>query len=117
MKRKAGQTRGEAAVEKRLMRWTKEQPCCICDNPGPSIVDHMYGSTFRHNKRLIGMIALLPYCQTCDDVKTSGNHNTHLRILGSTQAALWHDHIYRYMRQCDDVIEQADIDAVGDWGR
>ncbi len=90
MQRKATKnTRAANADEKRFMAWVKEQPCCICHTPVPSIVDHMYGATFKHNKVLIGMWALLPYCPTCDEVKTLGSHNKHLEVFGMTQAQIY----------------------------
>jgi len=56
--------------EKKFQRWLKEQPCVWCDNPGPSIVDHCRGSTFKHLKVLIGHFFCLPHCVECDTKKT-----------------------------------------------
>ena len=114
MQRKATKTtRGPNAKEKAFMAWVKQQPCCICGTPGPSIADHMYGATQRHNKVLIGMWALLPYCQTCDAVKTGGSHRAHLASYGRTQAELWAVHV-----QLSPIQPPADvIAAIQHWGR
>lgn len=106
-------TRGPNATEKRLMEWVKAQPCCICHQPGPSIADHMYGSTFRHNKVLIGMLALLPYCPTCDQVKTRGSHRAHLQEFGKTQAQLWLEQLPRLPV----MVPPEAVEAIKDWGK
>lgn len=63
-------TRGPNAEEKRFQGWVKEQPCCWCGSESGSIVDHVMGSTFRHNKTLIGHWFVLPNCAECDYKKT-----------------------------------------------
>lgn len=116
MQRKAtNNTRGISAAEKRFQSWCKEQPCIICWLPGPSIVDHMYGSTFKHNKILIGMWALLPYCYEHDKTKTLGNHAHHLKEFGFTQAQLWSLLIERYPNR--EEIPYDVIEAIKSWGR
>ena len=45
------------------------------------LLEHCYGSTFRHNRTLIGMWALLPLCPTCDSVKTNGSHRAYLECF------------------------------------
>lgn len=89
MQRKATKnTRGANAEEKRFMAWTKEQPCINCDNPPPSIVDHVHGSCFKHNKVLIGHWFVIPLCIECDTVKTIGSCRGFINRFGSL-AALW----------------------------
>lgn len=63
-------TRGPNADEKRFQGWVKEQSCIWCQNPGPSIVDHCRGATFKHDKVLIGHWFVIPQCVTCDTQKT-----------------------------------------------
>lgn len=63
-------TRGPNAEEKRFQGWVKQQPCCWCGSESGSIVDHVMGSTFRHNKTLIGHLFVLPNCAECDYKKT-----------------------------------------------
>ena len=106
-------TRAANAAEKRFLRWVKEQPCCICDNPGPSIADHCEGSTFRHNKILVGMWYLLPYCYHCDQVKTQGSRRAHFNAFGVTQSTLWLDLVLRYPGEVPPEV----IQAVASWGR
>ncbi len=116
MQRKATKnTRAANADEKRFIAFVKECDCITCRNPGPSIVDHMYGSTFKQKKILIGMWALLPYCPVCDEVKTTQGRAAHNRLFGKTQAEL-----FNYFLQIvpsnlmppDDVVW-----AIADWGR
>lgn len=81
-------TRGANAEEKRFMAWVKEQPCCCCGMPGPSIVDHAMGATYKHNKVLIGHWYLLPLCYLCDQVKTQGSRRGFREAFGP-MADLW----------------------------
>jgi len=72
MQRKATkQTRGPNAQEKRFQSWLKERPCGYCDRSGPSIIDHARGSTFKHQKTLIGHIFCTLRCERCDFQKTT----------------------------------------------
>jgi hypothetical protein len=110
-------TRVPNADEKAFMRWVKEHDCCICGNPGPSIVDHMEGSTFRHNKVLIGMWALLPYCYEHDLVKTRGSHKSHFNTFGKTQAEIWEWVIFEYENETYKTAPDDVKAAIKDWGR
>lgn len=89
-RRSSKKTRAENADEKRFKIWVAEQPCIECGDY-PVIVDHMYGSCFKHNKVLIGMWALLPLCEQCDRVKTFGSANEYLKVFGRTQAQAWYE--------------------------
>jgi len=72
MQRKATKnTRGPNTLEKAFQGWLKERPCGYCGNPGPSIVDHARGATFKHQKTLIGHIFCTPRCERCDFHKTT----------------------------------------------
>lgn len=82
MQRKATKnTRGPNADEKKFQGWLKNRFCEWCSNPGPSIVDHCRGATFKHNKVLIGHILCLPQCVECDTQKT-----IHGKRLGNESA-------------------------------
>jgi len=73
MQRKStNKTRGANAKEKAFMVWVKTQPCSFCNHPSPSIADHVKGSTFRHQKRLIGHIFINSKCEECDKIVTFG---------------------------------------------
>ena len=86
MQRKATKnTRGRNAEEKRFQGWLKEHDCVWCGNPGPSIVDHCRGATFKHNKILAGHWFCLPCCVQCDTQKT-----IHGKRLGN-EAEKWMD--------------------------
>ena len=89
MQRKAtARTRAANAQEKAFMGWVKEQACCVCGNPGPSICDHVEGATFRHNKTLVGHWFLLPLCLEHDNAKTHANKRAFRDLFGST-SLLW----------------------------
>lgn len=107
-------TRGINAAEKKFMSWVKDQPCIQCGNE-PVIVDHCYGSTFKNNRILIGMWALLPLCERCDIVKTNGSHKAYLNRFGETQS----ESFTRLMTKTPDELKppQDVIDAVEDWNK
>jgi len=114
MQRKATRnTRGPNADEKRFAGWVKEHNCIQCGMPGPSIVDHMYGATFKRNKVLIGHRALLPLCVECDEVKTLGSARAYLNHFGETQAQSW----VRLVEHCPFDIPQDEYEAIMDWNR
>lgn len=119
MQRKATRnTRGPNAAEKRFMAWVKEQDCIACNAEGPSIVDHMYGATFKHNKVLIGHWALLPYCQQCDSIKTQGSHSKHLAWFGKTQAHFFAELLAVLWDANFDLLPPGEvIEAIQDWGK
>ena len=107
-------TRGPSAKEKRFISWVKEQPCIQCGRIGV-IADHMYGATFRHNRVLVGMWALLPLCETCDSVKTNGSHRTYLARFGETQAQSFK----RLLEDCPSKLMPPDDVklSIEDWNR
>lgn len=108
-------TRAANAQEKKFMKWVKEQPCAICNRQPPSIVDHMYGSAFIHNKVLIGHYALLPLCEIHDAVKTQGSHNAYLNEFGETQAETWVEQLNYVPIELMPSLDV--INAVMDWNR
>ena len=107
-------TRGITVKEKKFMVWVKSQPCIQCFEQSV-IVEHMYGSTFKHNRVLIGMVALLPLCDVCDSVKTNGSHRAYLQHFGETQAQSF----TRLMKTCPDDIKPSpeEIAAIEEWNR
>ncbi len=107
-------TRGVNADEKRFMSWVKEQPCIQCCIEGV-VVEHMYGSTFRHNRVLVGMWALIPLCQMCDNVKTQGSHRAYLDAFGETQAQSFK----RLLHDCPvELLPPHEVQlAIMDWNR
>ena len=101
-------TRGPNADEKKYQGWCKEQDCAWCGNPGPSIVDHCRGATFKHNKTLIGHQFCIPQCAICDTQKT-----IHGKRLGN-ESEKWLELQAEYPgpKAPDDVWL-----AIEDWGR
>jgi len=116
MQRKATKkTRGPNKDEKEFIKWVKTKPCIECGG-GPSIADHLYGSTFRHNKILIGMWAIIPLCYDCDRVKTNGSHNTYRETFGRTQAEAWQELIAESLEWTNRVPLEV-WQAIKDWNR
>lgn len=104
-------TRGPNAEEKRYQAWCKEQDCVWCGNPGPSIVDHCRGATFKHNKTLIGHLFCLPQCVKCDTQKT-----IHGKRLGNESEA-WFKEIGTYMAETEGSVCSYAHRAIVDWGK
>ena len=112
MQRRATKTtRGPNADEKRYQAWCKEHGCAWCVNIGPSIVDHCRGSTFKHNKTLIGHWFCLPQCGACDTQKT-----IHGKRLGN-ESDRWCSLIYQYIDDTGAVPPQDVHNSIMDWGR
>lgn len=107
-------TRAINADEKRFMSWVKDQQCIQCGSH-QVVVDHMYGSTFKHNRILIGMWALLPLCPICDDFKTTGSAKAYLREFNETQAQSYE----RLLSQCPgELLPPEDVrSAIKDWNK
>ena len=111
MQRKATKTtRGPDAQEKRFQGYIKSEPCCWCGNESGSIVDHIKGATFKHNKTLIGHWFVLPNCQECDQKKTVGGER-----LGD-YAQTWLDMVTDYECKYQECPSSEVIEAVKDWG-
>ena len=104
-------TRGPNADEKRFQGWLKEQPCVWCDNPGPNIVDHCRGATFKHNKVLIGHWFCLPCCVECDTQKA-----IHGKRLGN-EAAKWYVIDHEFLLDCKIEAPSEVGISILDWGK
>ena len=116
-------TRGPNADEKRFIKWTKEQDCICCAAPGPSIVHHCEGSTFKHNKVLVGHWFVIPLCVNCDRIVTQGSRRKLTDQFGP-QSTLWQWHSLRILRGRDfmmngpEFLPPAEVtEAILDWGR
>ena len=107
-------TRGANADEKRFQGWCKDQECSWCGNPGPSIVDHCRGATFKHNKTLIGHWFCIPQCVECDTKKT-----IHGKRLGN-ESLMWRnivDMLAHYSGPNWLNVPDEVYDSIMDWGR
>lgn len=116
MQRKASKnTRLANAAEKRFHAYTKESDCICCGNPGPSIVHHCEGATFKHNKVLIGHWFVIPLCLECDDVITQGSRKA-FRAQFGPQSSLWFKHVPLVMLQTTDLPKLV-VNAIGAWAK
>ena len=131
MQRKATKnTRAANAQEKKFHSWIKNQPCCVCSNPAPSIMHHCEGATFKHNKVLVGHWFCIPLCQTCDDVVTHGSRKAFREKFGP-QSELWRRVANSYEKEnkitpkrpcgggsiADSIIPFDVYYSILDWGR
>lgn len=118
MQRKATrQSRGYNAAERRHMAWVKERGVCMTDNRVNElgiIVHHCEGSTFKHNKVLIGHWFVIGLCETCDNCITHGSRKGFRERFGA-QSELWLKQFedYPYKDECPQEV----IDAIRDWGK
>jgi len=114
MQRKAtATTRGPNSAELKFRAWCKEHSCIVCGNPGPSIVHHAEGATFKHDKVLCGHWFLLPLCQPCDRVVTNEGKPAFRRATGTTQASLWFELVSKSPHQPPEDVQN----AIADRGR
>jgi len=112
MQRKAtNNTRGPNAEEKRFQAYTKQCDCIVCDCPGPSIVDHCYGATAKHNKVLVGHWWVIPLCLECDTIKTQGNAKRLISKIGMQFKDLWILHTLRHEK----LVPTDVLDAIADY--
>ena len=121
MQRKATKnTRAANADEKRFHKWIKEEceTCAACCQPNHRnlIVHHCEGSTFRHNKTLIGHWFVLGLCPSCDDIVTNGSKNKFRELFGS-QAGCWDSLIFEYKVLTGNHPPIEVRQAILNWGR
>ena len=118
MQRKATKnTRGPNAIEKAYHAWLKGQPCAYCNIPGPSIVDHARGATFKHNKVLIGHAFCTSKCEKCDSYKTQGSHKRHLEMTGKTESQAWIYQVIIFEIQTGKFFDFDIHRAIYDWAK
>ena len=106
MQRPKGKTRHANAEEKRYQGWLKEHPCVMCGQPGPSIVEHCRGSTFRQSKELVGHWYCISLCPTCDSGHKKGNYRLHNGDYVS-MSELWYGQVIGYSEQPPDEVVAA----------
>lgn len=118
MQRPRGKNRHANAEEKRWHAWLKERPCCVSGWHGVH-VHHMYGSTFTHNKVLIGHLACTPLHP---DFHT-GKYGIHTIGRSSwveahdRQAVLFEKEAHDYMSETGIELPNDAYHAILDWGR
>lgn len=90
------QSPGANAAEKRHISWVKNRGiCAACGDETPVICHHMYGSSFRINKILVGHWAVLGLCQVCDNIITRGSRKAFTEIFDK-QGVIWRNQIKEY---------------------
>ena len=113
MRKATKQSPSANADEKAYMRWLKEREICsACGIDGPVIVHHCKGSSFKHNKQLIGHMFCLGLCQRCDDLVTNGSIKRLEESAGQSQSQMWD----RDQSYYDGVIPRDLYDAIWDYG-
>lgn len=94
MQRKATKnTRGPSKAEKDFQAWLKEQPCCI-GGVGVTEVHHCKGSTFKHNKVLIGHWFCIPLSKDSHDQYHASTKR--FRLQWGLQSDLWLAQVKQY---------------------
>ena len=116
MQRKAtSNTRGPNSAERKHSTWVKcGNTCAACRRYSLLIVHHCEGSTFRHNKELIGHWFVLGLCQECDDVVTHSSRRAFRERFGP-QSEIWARQFERnpFKNECPAEV----VAAIKDWGR
>lgn len=116
MQRKRSKTtRAANSEERQFMAYTKTCACIVCGKPGPSIVDHCLGSTFKHLKQLCGPWFIIPLCERCDSFKSvpHGNIPRFVEMAGKRLYELWEKHIVKSPFKAPPEVHI----AIVDWGR
>lgn len=116
MQRKQSKTtRGPNAAEKRFQAYTKTSDCIVCGNPGPSIVDHCYGSICKENKILIGHWWVIPMCVNCDKMKSLGSTRGFISLIGKRLKVLWASHLSNYEASTGDFPPVDVVQSIEDY--
>lgn len=114
MRRPNGKTRQANQSERNFQGWLKEHVCCVSGDNGVE-VHHCEGSTFRHNKVLIGHWFCIPL--TTEKHKEYHSGTRAFRERHGMQADLWMN-VYQLYK--DDTGKKAPLEvvqAIADWGR
>lgn len=109
-------TRGPNAEEKRFQAWLKQRPCCVTGKPGPSIVHHCEGATFKHNKVLVGHWFCIPLSQEADDLVTNRSRKAFREFYGP-QSHLWSLEAFEYFSDTAINVPDEVTNSILDWGR
>lgn len=116
-RKRSPNTRHANANEKRFHAYTKESDCINCGRAGPSIVDHVAGATYKHNKVLIGHWFVIPLCVECDEVKTKGSNKVFVEKFGSSMAEFWLNHVINCSIKITGMMPKNVTDSIMDCGK
>ena len=118
MQRKStSKSRGPNADEKSFHAWLKNRPCCI-DGTWGAEVHHMYGSTFKNNKVLIGHWACIPLSENLHR-GPAGFHTNKSEWLqwNGPQSRLWLSEYTEYVEETDNECPSEVFASIMAWGR
>lgn len=111
-------TRHANADEKRYHSWIKESGhCAACREDRPVSVHHCMGSTYRHNKRLIGHIFCIGLCGECDEIVTQGSRREFTNKFGITQGEMWNYCSGLYLLDGGELYTLDDFNAIRECGQ
>ena len=109
------QSRGANAAEKAFHGWLKERTCCTCGN---ELVNchHCVGSSYKHNKVLIGHWFCIPLCEECHKLRHDHKHGF-LHLYGPKNE-LWRNEAMIYILTEGSAELPNDVDqAIRDSGK
>ena len=112
------QSPGRNADAKRYHQWVFDNSiCAACSKERPLIGHHCAGSSFKHNKQLIGHWLFLGLCLECDNVVTNEGRKAFAdKFL--PQSDLWELQYMQYKLATDiDPCPDEIYDAIMDWDK
>ena len=114
MRRKATKTtRGPNEQEKAFQAWLKRQPCAVGGN-GITEVHHCKGSTYKHNKVLIGHWFCIPLSQSAHSAYHNGSKKW--KLMHGLQSNIWVLHMIDYIAETGIEPPYDVYDAIVDCG-
>ena len=115
MRRKASKnTRGPNAYEIAFQGWLKAQECAT-GGSGITEVHHCKGSTFKHNKVLVGHWFCIPLSQSSHSAYHNGTKAW--REYYGSQANIWVINLLDYAAETGKTCPDDVYDSIVDWGR
>ena len=114
MKPNSKKNRAKNAKEKAWQGWLKLQNCSFCNASGPSIVDHIKGSTFKNQGRMIGEIFCNSKCLECDTKVTLGARRKFHEECNMTDSDATLDQLNRYHKETGIFFPTDDLNAIAD---
>lgn len=114
MQRKKGNTRLANSDEKKFQGWLKEQVCCVTGEYGVQ-VHHCVGSSFKHNKELIGHLFCIPL--SVEAHRDYHSRTKSWREENGPQWAKWSIQMQRYQAETGYEVPDMTALAILDLGK